>query len=127
MHQVGEQGTHVLFAHLRVGRIRHGRVKVHTGRRDTFAHHAVELFEAVVTNPGLAVRGDVAGIDGAHGRAQFQAAGHLWALLGGVAGNAVTELGHVFALGDQFGIRFDGFVGVQGKRQTQRRPHQGQT
>ena len=39
LHQISEQGTHVGFAHLGVGRVRHRRVQVHARRRHAFAHN----------------------------------------------------------------------------------------
>ena len=104
LHQVRVQRAHVVISHLGVGRVRHGRVEILACRGHAFTHHFVELFKTVLTDSGLGVRRDVAGIDRAHRRVQFQPASHDGPALGGVAGNTVTELRHVQAALHHIGV-----------------------
>ncbi|MNH03217.1 hypothetical protein D3C79_624710 [compost metagenome] len=132
LHQVGVQRAHVRFAHFRVGRVGHRGVKLGAISTHAFAHGLVELLEAVTPDTGFRVRGDVARVDRAHGRFKLQAAGHQCTLRGGVAGDAVPELGHVAATFEQRLVgRFSRcrvwLAGVKGGYQQQRGGAQGQT
>ena len=97
LHQVGIQVLHIAFAHLRVRRVRHGRVQVLPARGHAFAHHLIKLLKAVVADTGVAVRGDVGRVNGPHRGFQRQTARHGRRAFGSVASDAVTQLGNILA------------------------------
>ncbi len=97
LHEIGIQRVHVLRRDARVRRIRHGRVEVFAARRHTMAHRTVELFEAVVADAVRLVRGDVGGIDRAHGHDHLQTADKGLAARRRMAGHAITRAGQIRA------------------------------
>ena len=97
LHEVGVEVLHVLRADLRVRRVGHGGVEAAFALVLAVAHGLVKLFKAVAANACGLVRRDVAGVHGANGRAQWQAACKRLAAGCGVAGHAVAHAGQVFA------------------------------
>ena len=100
LHEVGVHVLHVLLTDLRVRRVGHGGVEAAFALVFAVAHGLVKVLKAVAADARGFVGRDVAGVDGANGRAHGQAARKGLAAGGGVAGHAVAHAGQVFAAYD---------------------------
>ncbi|MND87398.1 hypothetical protein D3C80_793980 [compost metagenome] len=112
VHEEGVQRLYIVIAELGVGRVGHGRVQPPAAGRDALAHGTVEVGQAVATDAGVAVGGDVGGVDRPQRGGHFQPAGERFAVRQAVAGHAVAEAGHVLATADQCRVSGSGlYVG----------------
>lgn len=108
LHEERVQGAYIIVAELGIGRVRHRRIQAAPTRRDTLAHRAVEVGEAVAANAGFRVWRDVGGVDRPQRRGHFQATGKGLAVGHAVARHTVAEPGDILASGDQRRVRGDG-------------------
>ncbi len=61
------------------------------------ANRAVEILQRIIADAGLGVGRDVGRIDRPHRGAHLQSAGEGFAAFGGMAGDAITGAGEIFA------------------------------
>ena len=99
-HDEGIERGDVLVRQLGEMVVRERREEMPAFAVDAFAHRARKGRERPAADAGLGVRRDVGAIDGAERRLERRATGVGLAALGGVAAQAVADVGELLALGD---------------------------